>query len=211
MRTYVYVDGFNLYYGCVKGTPYRWLDLKALFLRILQPYNQVLAIKYYTAKVAARPSDPDAPMRQSKYLDALAAHIPEYQLTLGHFLQSRVRMALAKPPLIGAKTVEVLKTEEKGSDVNLALHLLNDAWQDRYDCAVICSNDSDLSEALRLVKTQHKKRVVLAVPGDPNVRPPAIQLKRYAHAVLQITPADLAASQLPNPIPGTTIHKPSNW
>tara|TARA_R110002072_G_scaffold29206_4_gene92759 strand:- start:564 stop:863 length:300 start_codon:yes stop_codon:yes gene_type:complete len=30
MRTCVYVDGFNLYYGALKRTPYKWLDLAAL-------------------------------------------------------------------------------------------------------------------------------------------------------------------------------------
>jgi uncharacterized LabA/DUF88 family protein len=114
-------------------------------------------------------------------------------------------------PIWGKRFAEVIKTEEKGSDVNLALHVLNDAWLNRYDCAVICSNDSDLSEALRLVRKQHKKKIILVVPGDPIIRPPAIQLKRYAHAVIQIKEADLAACQLPNPIPGTNIHKPKEW
>lgn len=210
LRTHVYIDGFNLYYGSVKNTPYKWLDLSALFSRILKPYNQILAIKYYTAKISARPGDPDASTRQTIYLNALKAHTPQIQITLGHFLQSNVRMPLANPKP-WAKTVEVIKTEEKGSDVNLALHLLNDAWQDRYDCAVVCSNDSDLSEALRLVKKQHRKRIVLVVPGDPVLRPPTIQLKRFAHAVIRITEADLAACQLPTPIPGTKIHKPDTW
>ena len=48
--------------------------------------------------------------------------------------------------------------QEKGSDVNLAIHVLNDAWKDEYDCAVIVSNDSDLAESLRLIKEQNKKR-----------------------------------------------------
>ncbi|MGH8711306.1 MAG: NYN domain-containing protein [Burkholderiales bacterium] len=210
MRTYVYIDGFNLYYGALKDTPYKWLDLKALFSRILQPYNKILAIKYYTAKVSARPGDPGAPTRQTIYMAALKAHIPELEVSLGHFLQNTVRMRLAKPKP-WRKTEEVIKTEEKGSDVNLALHVLNDAWEDRYDCAVICSNDSDLKEALRLVKTQHEKRIVLVVPGDPMQRPTAIQLIRFANAEIRITNTDLAASQLPNPIPGTTLHKPSTW
>jgi uncharacterized LabA/DUF88 family protein len=210
VRTYVYVDGFNLYYGAVKDTPYKWLDLKALFTRILRPENKILAIKYYTAKVSARPDDPGAPTRQTIFLDALRAQIPELEITLGHFLQSTVRMRLARPRP-WRKTEEVIKTEEKGSDVNLALHVLNDAWENRYDCAVICSNDSDLREALRLVKTRHKKKVVLVVPGDPAQRPAAIQLKRYANAEIRITQADLAASQLPSPIPGTTLRKPVTW
>lgn len=151
MRTYIYVDGFNLYYGAVKDTPYKWLDLKALFSRILKPYNEIRAIKYYTAKLAGRPDDLDAPNRQTFYLNAPKAQIPEIEITFGHFLQSTVRMRLAKPKP-WKKTEAVIKTEEKGSDVNLALHVLNDAWQNLYDCAVICSNDSDLSEALRLIK-----------------------------------------------------------
>jgi len=114
MRTFVYIDGFNLYYGAVKSTPYKWLDLKALFVNILQPYNKILAVKYYTAKVASRPDDLDAPNRQTIYLNALRAHIPEIQITRGHFLQSNVRMRLADPKPWQKKTVEVIKTEKKG-------------------------------------------------------------------------------------------------
>ena len=210
MRTIIYIDGFNLYYGALKDTPYKWLDLRALFRRILRPDNEIRAIKYYTAKVAARSDDPDASTNQNFYLEALKAHIPELSITLGHFLQSTVRMRLAKPGPF-TKTAEVIKTEEKGSDVNLALHVLNDAWSGLYDCAVICSNDSDLKESLRLVKTQHKKKIVLVVPGDPVLRQTAIQLKRFADAEIRITTADLAASQLPSPIPGTNIRKPAAW
>lgn len=210
MRTYVYIDGFNLYYGATKDTPYKWLDLKALFSRVLKPYNQILAIKYFTARVAARPNDLDAPVRQDAYIRALVAHIPEIEIIYGHFLQSKTRMRLANPTR-GKTTEEVIKTEEKGSDVNLALHLLNDAWRDLYDCAVVCSNDSDLSLALQLVKKQSKKKLVLVVPGDPTVRPPAIQLKRFANSVIHICQEDLRNSQLPNPIPGTNIHRPVDW
>ena len=210
MRTYIYIDGFNLYYGAVKDSAFKWLDLKALFASILQPSNQILTIKYYTAMVASRPGDVDAPNRQTAYLNALRAHTPELEITMGKFLRSKVRMPLANPKP-WRKTEEVIKTEEKGSDVNLAVDVLNDAWLNKYDCAVVCSNDSDLSGALRIVKTQHKKKIVLVVPGDPILRPPAIQLKRFAHAVLRITTEHLKNSQLPNPIPGTTIHKPKLW
>jgi len=211
MRTYVYIDGFNLYYGALKGTPYKWLDLKALFQSTLQAHHHILAIKYYTAMISARPGDSDAPTRQTVYLDALKAYIPELTVTLGHYLENEVTMRLARSPLIGSKFVRVLKTEEKGSDVNLALHVLNDAWHDRYDCAVICSNDSDLAESLRLVKAEQGKTVILVVPGDPAVRRASIQLKRWAKATRYVQPATLAACQLPNPIPGTGFHKPAGW
>lgn len=85
---------YNLYYGALKGTPHKWLDVKALFGAILRPENQILRIKYYTARVSARPDNPDAPTRQDFYLQALEAHIPELEITFGHFIQKPVTMRL---------------------------------------------------------------------------------------------------------------------
>ena len=58
MRTVVYVDGFNLYYGALKGTSWKWLDLVVLFEKVLQPHHDILAIKYFTARVSGTSSDP---------------------------------------------------------------------------------------------------------------------------------------------------------
>ncbi len=210
MRTYIYIDGFNLYYGSLKGTSYKWLDINALFRNILKPENDIQKIKYFIARISARPDNPNAPQKQDVYLRALEAHIPGLEVTEGHFIQKPVSMRLVKPE--GAKQyARVLKTEEKGSDVNLAVQLVNDAWHDRYDCAVVCSNDGDLAEALRIVKRERHKSVVLVVPGDPKKRRPSVELKRWANATLRITPKILSNSQLPNPIPGSTIHKPPTW
>lgn len=66
---------------------------------------------------------------------------------------SHVVKALLAQPTLQNKWVDIIKTEEKGSDVNLAVHLLNDAWQNVYDCAVVLSNDSDLKEAITLIQT----------------------------------------------------------
>jgi uncharacterized LabA/DUF88 family protein len=104
--------------------------------------------------------------------------------------------------------VRIIKTEEKGSDVNLAIHVLNDAWLDLYDCAVIVSNDSDLAESLRLVKEQHNKVIGLITPGKGH---PSRELLRYADFTKRIRKGVLAISQLPDPIPGTTIYKPKVW
>jgi hypothetical protein len=85
-RTAVYIDGFNLYYGCVKGTPYKWLDINKL-LQIVLPKNDITLVKYFTARVKPTPSDPDAPKRQSVYLKALKAHIPHLEIIEGRFLR----------------------------------------------------------------------------------------------------------------------------
>ena len=162
-RTIVYVDGFNFYYGEVRGTLWKWLDPAALFQKVLGPQNKLEKVKYFTARVQPSPRDPNVNVRQDAYLRALQAHCRLVELHFGHFLRHRISMESANPP----PTLEVWKNEEKGSDVNLALHVLNDAWQNAYDCAVIVSNDSDLAESLRLVKVQHRKLIGLVTPGAP--------------------------------------------
>ena len=92
----------------------------------------------------------------------------------------------------------------------MALHVLNDAWTNAYDCAVIVSNDSDLETALRLVKEQHKKIIGLITPGAPK-RKTSQQLKRYADFSKQIRPWILAQSLMPEKIPNTEIIKPNTW
>jgi hypothetical protein len=112
MRTVVYVDAFNLYYGAVKDTPYKWLDLQAL-CRVMIPRNTVTCIKYFTAKVHPRPGDPGQPTRQSTYLPALQT-LPNLQIILGHFLTHVVWMPL-EVAVPGQKPfARVIKTEEKG-------------------------------------------------------------------------------------------------
>jgi uncharacterized LabA/DUF88 family protein len=206
-RTIVYVDGFNFYYGAVRGTRWKWLDPVALFRNVLGPQNSLVRLKYFTARVRPSPSDPNVNVRQDAYLRALQAYCPLVELYFGHFLRHRVIMEHANPP---PPSVEVYKNEEKGSDVNLALHVLNDAWQNTYDCAVVVSNDSDLSESLRLVKAQHRKLIGVVTPGAP-ARRTSFQLSQHADFVKPIRTWMLRASQLPDPIPNTTIRKPVNW
>lgn len=90
--------------------------------------NQVQRIKYFTAHVNARPNNPDQPIRQQPYLRALRT-IPNLEVILGHFLVSRCRMLEAGSPPHAPRYVEVVKTEEKGSDVNIATHMLWDGFR----------------------------------------------------------------------------------
>ena len=97
MRTFVYVDGFNLYYGALKGTPWKWLDLPALFSKVLQPHHDTLKVKYVTARVSGTPADPSKPQRQDVYLRTLRRHRPEVEVYFGHFLSHKIRAPLAHP------------------------------------------------------------------------------------------------------------------
>ncbi len=207
LATFVYVDGFNLYYGAVRGWPWKWLDLFALCQRVLAPGHDVLGIKYFTARVSATARDPSKPQRQQACLRALQAHRREVGVHFGHFLTHEVAAPLANP-VGGRRTVRVLRTEEKGSDVNLAVRLLNDAWLDAYDCAVLVSNDSDLAESMRLVKTHCGKRIGVVAPGK---RRTSQVLKQAADFSRRIRPHALRDAQLPDPIPGTNLRKPASW
>jgi hypothetical protein len=80
LRTIVYVDGFNFYYGAVKGTRWKWLDPAALFSKVLSPRNRLVKVEYFTARVQPTLSDPDVHVRQGTYLRALRAHCPLVEL-----------------------------------------------------------------------------------------------------------------------------------
>lgn len=91
------------------------------------------------------------------------------------------------------------------------MHLLNDAWLNAYDCAVLVSNDSDLAEPLRLIKSQLHKKIELIFPNEDKKRKPSRQLAQYADFIKRIKQGVLKNSQLPTNIPGTSISKPAAW
>lgn len=156
-RTNVYIDGFNLFYGALKKTPHRWLDIEKM-CQLLLPQNTLGELKYFTAIVSARPDDPDQPLRQQLYLRALQT-LPRLSVHLGHFLTSKVWMPIVVPAGQPRQYVKVIKTEEKGSDVNLATQLMNDAHKNAFDVAVVISNDSDLIGPIRIVREELGKIV----------------------------------------------------
>lgn len=205
-RTYIYIDGFNLYFRGLKNSPYKWLDLKKLCQTVLDKTHKIEVIKYFTATVSGK-TDPHKPKNQQTYINALKKYISEFSEYYGHFLTIPAWAMLAEPT-DEKKFVKIIKTEEKGSDVSLAVHLLNDAWLNEYDCAVIISNDSDLAESINLVKQHHNKTLGLLLP--PNCHP-SKKLMPLVDFVKTIRYQVLSISQLPNTIPGTDLHKPTKW
>ena len=206
MRTSVYVDGFNLYYGALRGTPYKWLDLMGLFQDILGPVHSVQKVKYFTARVLKQ-KDLLGSARQDLYLNALEKHCPDVVPILGYFSERTKRLPLADSE-DGQEMVRVLAVEEKGTDVNIAVHMLHDAWLDEYDCAVVVSNDGDLAEALRLARSDCKKTIGLIRPRNGQK---SGKLSNHADFFRYVTIGSLKKNQLPSPIPGTRIFKPKEW
>jgi len=207
-KTIVYIDGFNLHYGALRGTPYKWLDLQKL-CQLLLPRNQVVKIKYFTARVKAIPDDPDAPTRQQVYLRALAT-FPNIEIVFGHFLRNNVWMPLTGCSPGQQKYAEVIKTEEKGSDVNLACHLLLDGFRGNYEVAAVGSYDSDLVEPVRIVCHDLNKIVGIINPHKGRASRP---LSTCANFTKSIRETALAKSQLPTRIKDSvgTFQKPAAW
>ncbi len=208
MRTAVYIDGFNLYYW-LKPTPYRWVALKLLAANALRApglSHEIVAVKYFTARVSDTPNDPGKANRQDVYLQALQATIPEFWAYFGEFRRKQKSMPRVTPTGGNGPLIDVWATEEKGSDVNLAVELVNDAWLNLYELAVVISNDSDLVRALSIVK-KRGKRVGVLVRGDARV----VSLRKASHFQKTLTVADLRAALLPRDIPGTSIRIPPTW
>lgn len=209
MRTRVYIDGYNLYYACLKRSPYKWLNIHDLVVQQL-PKNKIDMVRYFTARVSARPHDPTQPQRQETYFRALLT-VPTIEIHFGHFLTHEVTMPAAAGWNAGRyQPVRVIKTEEKGSDVNLASHLLMDAFDDLFDVAVIVSNDSDLAEPIRLVKQRFGKTIGLLSHRSTRI---SGKLRPLANFVRSFHSGALAASQFPRSLTDSNgnFSKPSSW
>ena len=207
IRTNVYIDGLNLYYRALRATPHRWLDIGKL-ARLLLPQHDIGRIRYFTAVVANRPSDPTQAQRQQAYLRALQT-VPDLTIHYGHLLAKTKRRPLARQPGTGPRIVEVLDTEEKGSDVNLASYLLLDGFEDEYEMAVVVSNDSDLELPIRMARIRLGKQVGVF---DPSSRR-SFELHSAASWYRPLRQGPLSASLFPYTLSDAqgTITKPAVW
>lgn len=206
MKTVVYIDGFNLYYGALKGTTNKWLNLESYFTRLL-PHDQISAIKYFSAPVNGA-----AGVRQSAYLLALDT-LPLVSVILGKFKKKTATCHVAACSFAGDRRYQT--SEEKRTDVNIAVHLLDDVYQDNADKLVIVSGDSDLIPPIQMVRSRFpNKKIVVYVPANNLIRGAAVELRSAAHANRTLPENLLAKSQFPASVPngsGSFIAKPSSW
>jgi hypothetical protein len=213
VKTSVYVDAFNLYYGCLKQTAYRWLDLGELARQLL-PQHEVARIRYFTALVRAIPGKGDGrqAQRQQLHLRALAT-IPNLSVHLGHYLSHVSTMPLAVPTPGGQRFADVIKTEEKGSDVNLATMLLLDAVRHEFDQALVITNDSDLAYPIEVVRTEIGLPVGVAYPCSRPGRRPSVRLRQVATFTRDIRESALGRAQFAQVLRDTrgSITKPTRW
>ena len=215
-RAIAYIDGYNLYYGLLKATSCKWLDLYALARSLIRTDLDIVAVKYFTAPVKTYPHDFAAIDRQKIYLQAISA-IGNVEVIQGFYAKNKTLAPYADARCASCEVVDsgfipVYKLEEKRSDVNLAVSLVTDAAMDKADCFAVITGDSDQVGAIEAVRYQFKKQVVVFNPHVSESK----HLKRAASYYCNI-PRDLPGRcQLPDTIPygkhgDRFIHRPPAW
>ena len=200
-RVIAYIDGFNLYHGlrAARLDESRWLDLRGMCAALLRPGERLEQVRYFTSWVK---DNPVKAARQAVYIDALRA-VGGIEIDFGHFLPGTARCF---------KCGNVWKkNNEKKTDVNVAVRLLEDATDDLFDTAMVVSGDSDLVPPIESVLRRFAhKRVVVAFP--PRRR--SSQLEQAASAAFSIYPRTIQSSPLPDPVltpSGAPLHAPRGW
>lgn len=210
LRVNIYVDGFNLFFGALRATPFRWLDLNALARHLLEPLFpdfEIGTIRYCTA-----PAKGSGSLRQQVYWRALSTQS-------NVVIHRGVHKARVKNPRFadGSGFARVLQQEEKATDVNLASYLIQDAVDDCYDVALLISNDSDLVTAVDLVQRRFGVSVVLSAPiyFEHRSRPmkPLVDVASLSAHITKERKQCLRESQFPAQpgVKGRTITRPREW
>lgn len=235
LRTRIYIDGYNFYYGCLRGTPHKWLDLLPLFEKHILPSALVKdgdghirqsaltpfpSIKFFTAKIIESVARaPDSVSSQARYHTALRKlHDGRIEMIEGYYAVNKMKVKIVdaedpdKAPR-ECQEIQAWKVEEKQSDVNLALQAYHDAITGQIDHAVIVTNDTDIAPALEMIRAHTNVLIGVVVPTTDHTRPPNTDLVKLAHWTRRhINSSELAACQLPRVIQGKRpTTKPESW
>lgn len=224
---------------CGQGTPgWRWLDVRALATHLVTNHSNwagatIERVVYCTAVISGA-DNPVGNREQDAYLRALRRSQTTDCVELGNYVHRVARAPLATPDRKGRPVlthpggvlmvkdaagqddpdaifmVSTARREEKGSDVNVAAHLLLDVLEHRIDAAVVISNDSDLKFPVEAARDRVPVGTV-----NPSRSHTAGKLRGSPadgvgnHWWYQLTAADFQTCQLPDPVAG--VGKPTPW
>lgn len=188
-----------------------WLDIQKLANALVRPPFQLQRTKYFTARIAgACPGDTPSKQvereasrrRQQVFLEAIET-LRFFDVIEGHFLLKREHCR--------ACNADVMRPEEKMTDVRIATELLTDAFLHRFDSALIISGDSDLVPPIEAVKLHFpNKSIVVAFPPGRS----SSDLAQAADVVMNIWPKTLRKCQLPETVvkrDGSALSRPIEW
>lgn len=154
-RVIVYIDGFNFYYGLKFSQHwqrYYWLDIVKLFESFMRPDQELIAVKYFSAKS----TDVEQSQRQNAFFQANKEN-PKFYLILGKYLKKKITCF---------NCGNIIHThEEKETDVRIATQIVADAYERNCDIAIVVSADSDMIPAIELA-TQARQKVFVYFPPN---------------------------------------------
>ncbi len=203
-RVISYIDGFNLYFG-LKSKGYRryyWLNIQQLSRSLLKQYQTLSYTKYFTSRVSSNKQDPDKSKRQAAYIEAVET-LHDCSIYFGHYLSKKV---------VCHNCGSSWRThEEKMTDVNIAIELMTDAFNNRFDTALLLSGDSDLTGPVKSVRDLFpNKRIIVAFPPNRHSK----QLQMAANAFFTIGRKKIADSQFSDIVKkadGFRLARPTSW
>jgi len=199
-RVIAYIDGFNLYFGMIEAgyNNCKWMNLSDLINRLLRPNQNLQEIKYFTSRVG---NNPEKQKRQTTYIEALQS--VGIKIYYGHYQRDTLecnRCGNIWPSY-----------NEKMTDVNIATQMLIDAYQNKYDMALLISGDSDLVPPIKALHSNFtNKRVFVVFPPKRHNNSVAL----VAKGSMVIGRKKLVDSQFHNEVPkadGYVLKKPKNW
>lgn len=222
MKTIVYIDGFNFYYGLLKNSPHKWLDLVKLFedhlLPIHSPEAELVKLKLFTVPILPKfaTNKEKAQNSQDRYLNALnKVHPDKVEVIKGYYSATKQNAMKYISPPDKAERVDIWKLEEKLTDVQMALHIYRDAVKENCEQIVLVTNDSDIEPAAQLVKEDTNIILGVVIPRKfDTARSTSTKLRDISDwALIGVKDGQLASSQFPRSIPTKKkpIIKPDYW
>jgi uncharacterized LabA/DUF88 family protein len=211
-RCFCYVDGFNLYYGMLRGIgAHKWLDYSKL-LRLIRPLDSIEKIKFFTAIVGGHINFSPQRDRQKRYCKVLKT-IPNLEIIYGKLEE---RHQECRVETCARRGSICRKAVEKQTDVNIALAMVLDALECTPEVMVLISGDSDLLPAMRVIRKKCPKITpVVYIPVLPAERQ---HRALYEYQSLQIQvhwiPEEfLLKSQFPKVVvaEGKSLTRPPEW
>lgn len=229
MRTAFFVDGYNVFYGLLAGTPYKWLNLTRLLTHIAHvenPQSSLASVDYFTSSVK-----PELATRgiiskeaQDSYVRALKAN--KVAVHYGRHQLERANAPRFVSKKIGASrqdTVAIWKLEEKETDVHIAISMYRTASkqenvppESRIEQLVLVSGDTDMAPALRAIREDFPDlKIGVVLPYRTGSRRPAPgSLKEHADWMRRVvTCEELESHQFPRRVPThkAPAIKPDYW
>ncbi|MCJ8203615.1 NYN domain-containing protein [Pseudomonas sp. RGM2987] len=229
MRTAFFVDGYNVFYGLLAGTPYKWLNLEQLLAhiaRVENPLSSLASVEYFTSSVKPELATRGIASKeaQDSYVRALKAN-----KVIVHYGRHQLERANAPRFVsreVGASrqdTVAIWKLEEKETDVHIAISMYRTAsrqeklpWDKRIEQLVLVSGDTDMAPALRAIREDfpHMKIGVVLPYRSGSRRLAPGSLQQHAHWMRRVvTCEELQSYQFPNRVPThkAPAIKPDYW